>query len=71
LNEDKHGIVQNDTASVFEVMLDCLISLERYSNEPPLDDWDVGDPFAFTYSSVLSDPLIVINGKLLLIFILF
>ncbi|CAG8593306.1 662_t:CDS:2, partial [Funneliformis caledonium] len=61
LNEDKHGIVQNDTASVFEAMLDCLISLERYSNEPPLDEWDVGDPFAFTYSSVLSDPLIVIN----------
>ncbi|CAG8491538.1 4165_t:CDS:10 [Funneliformis mosseae] len=61
LNEDKHGIVQNDTASVFEAMLDCLISLERYSNEPPLDEWDVGDPFAFTYSRVLSDPLIVIN----------
>ncbi|CAI2170788.1 12780_t:CDS:10 [Funneliformis geosporum] len=61
LNEDKHGIVQNDTASVFEAMLDCLISLERYSNEPPLDEWDIGDPFAFTYSSVLSDPLIVIN----------
>jgi len=61
LNEDKHGIVQCDIANVFESMLDCLMSLEQYSNEPPLDEWDIGDPFAFTYSSVLSDPLIVIN----------
>uniref|UniRef100_U9UTL2 Nucleoporin protein Ndc1-Nup n=1 Tax=Rhizophagus irregularis (strain DAOM 181602 / DAOM 197198 / MUCL 43194) TaxID=747089 RepID=U9UTL2_RHIID len=61
LNEDKHGIVQCDIANVFESILDCLMSLDQYSKEPPLDEWDVGDPFTFTYSSVLSDPLIVIN----------
>jgi hypothetical protein len=57
--------VQNDIANIFESMLDCLLSLEQYSSEPPLDEWDIGDPFAFTYSSVLSDPLIVVNGKVL------
>ncbi|CAG8557383.1 12008_t:CDS:2 [Dentiscutata heterogama] len=62
LHEDTHGIVQNDISRVFESMLDCLMSLERYAKEPPLDDWDIGDPFTDTPYKVLADPFIVING---------
>ncbi|CAG8742658.1 4029_t:CDS:2, partial [Gigaspora rosea] len=58
---DAHGIVQNDISRVFESMLDCLMSLERYAKEPPLDDWDIGDPFTDTPYKVLADPFIVIN----------
>ncbi|CAG8639390.1 29075_t:CDS:2, partial [Gigaspora margarita] len=61
LHEDAHGIVQNDISRVFESMLDCLMSLERYAKEPPLDDWDIGDPFTDTPYKVLADPFIVIN----------
>ncbi|CAG8579663.1 15485_t:CDS:10 [Acaulospora morrowiae] len=61
LNEDEHGIVQNDISNVFGAIIDCLLSLERYVEEPPLDDWDIGDPFAMTPSKVLADPLIIIN----------
>ncbi|CAG8770296.1 5259_t:CDS:2, partial [Racocetra fulgida] len=53
--------VQNDISNVFESMLDCLMSLERYAKEPPLDDWDIGDPFTDTPYKVLADPFIVIN----------
>ncbi|RHZ63499.1 hypothetical protein Glove_329g42 [Diversispora epigaea] len=61
LHEDKHGIVQNDISNVFEVILDCLLSLEKYAQEPPLDDWDIGNPYALTSSKVLADPMIVVN----------
>ncbi|CAG8448357.1 11590_t:CDS:2, partial [Acaulospora colombiana] len=62
LSEDEHGIVQNDISNVFGAIIDCLLSLERYAEEPPLDDWDMGDPFSPTSSKVLADPLIVINA---------
>ncbi|RIB20368.1 hypothetical protein C2G38_2035293 [Gigaspora rosea] len=50
------------TNTSFNNAYDCLMSLERYAKEPPLDDWDIGDPFTDTPYKVLADPFIVING---------
>jgi len=37
-------VVQSDITKVFECLIDVLISLERYSNKPPIGLWDGRSP---------------------------
>nr|CAG8536329.1 12458_t:CDS:10 [Entrophospora candida] len=56
IKEDKYGVVQNHISPIFESLLLCLILLENYVKEPPLDYWDIGDPYSTTSSKVLAEP---------------
>ncbi|CAJ0632931.1 11854_t:CDS:10 [Entrophospora sp. SA101] len=56
IKEDKYGVVQNHISPIFESLLLCLILLENYVKEPPLNYWDIGDPYSTTSSKVLAEP---------------
>ncbi|CAG8476466.1 10513_t:CDS:2 [Paraglomus occultum] len=44
LTLDQYGVVQSDIPKVFECLIDVLISLEKYSNKPPVGLWDGRSP---------------------------